>query len=644
MVAALLVPGIPLLGALLLGLFGRRLSRAAGMIATTAAGASFLAAMVPFGELLSRSSGRRVVSTVAFDWISVGGLEVPFELRVDPLSMTMVLVVTGVGSLIHAYSIGYMSEDPRRSTYFAYLNLFLFSMLLLVMANNFLVLYMGWELVGACSYLLISFWRERPSAAAAGKKAFLVNRIGDLGLLVGIFLIFNVFGTLDFDRVFESASVSPLTGSVATAIPLLLFVGSCGKSAQIPLHVWLPDAMEGPTPVSALIHAATMVTAGVYLVARSHVLFEGSPLAASVVAVVGVSTALFAATIAVVQTDIKRVLAYSTISQLGYMFLAVGIGALTHSAVAYAAGIFHLVTHAFFKALLFLGAGSVMHSIDGETDMRRMGGLWRSLPITSATFVIGWLAISGIPPLAGFFSKDAILATTWESGRELLWLIALVTAGLTAFYMSRQVFLTFFGERRLEEGVHPHESPPVMTVSLRALALLTLIGGGLGLTLHGGSLARFLSPVFGGLESPEVHSGGGPVLHIPELGLAAIAVVVALAGIALAYRLYLASGAEASRARVAARLQSLLTMARNGYYIDEMYGSFVVWPTRSFAQLLAYGIDLRVIDGVVNGVGGAIVAGATGMRRTQTGFVRRYVMAMLGGTVAILALILARMR
>ncbi|MGH2811396.1 MAG: NADH-quinone oxidoreductase subunit L, partial [Actinomycetota bacterium] len=551
MVTALFIPLVPLVVAALLLAARRPLRGTAGYLATSAVGASFVLALMSFGDLLDRSPGERLTARVAYDWISVGDLRLPVELRIDPLSMTMALVVTGVGALIHAYSIGYMADDPRRGTYFGYLNLFVASMLILVLANNFLLLYLGWELVGVCSYLLISFWRHRPAAAAAGKKAFIVNRVGDVGLLIGIFLIFDVFGTLDFDRVFEAASSRPVEGALATAIPLLLFVGACGKSAQIPLHVWLPDAMEGPTPVSALIHAATMVTAGVYLVARAHPLFEASQTAALTVAVVGSATALFAATIAVVQDDIKRVLAYSTISQLGYMFLAVGVGAITGSSLAYAAGIFHLVTHAFFKALLFLGAGSVMHATSDTTDMKRMGGLLRVLPVTGATFLVGWLAISGIPPLSGFFSKDAVLAVTWESGLPLLWAVGIVTALITAFYMSRQVFLTFFGPSRLPEGVHPHESPPVMTFPLRALAGLAALGGFIGLTLRGGAIYRWLEPVFGPIAS-EGH-GSAPPVHIPEILLAGISVGAGILGIGLARRLYLTSGADERRARLRTR-------------------------------------------------------------------------------------------
>lgn len=634
-----LIPLLPLAGAAALLLFRRPLRRASGVLATSTVSASFLLALTVFGELLNRPAGRRALAGAAYDWIAAGGLRVAVEFRVDPLTSVMLLVVTGVGALIHAYSIGYMASDDRKATYFAYLNLFAASMLILVLADNFLVLYVGWEAVGLCSYLLISFWYFKPQAAAAGKKAFIVNRIGDLGFLLGILLIYRTFGTLDFDQVFGAASSTPLVGAVATAIPLLIFAGAVGKSAQIPLYVWLPDAMEGPTPVSALIHAATMVTAGVYVVARTHVLFEGSPLAATAVAVVGVATALYAATIATAQDDIKRVLAYSTVSQLGYMFLGVGIGALTGSVAAYAAGIFHLVTHAFFKALLFLGAGSVMHATGGEVDMKKMGGLRAALPVTTGTFVVGWLAIVGVPPLSGFFSKDAILAAAWEHGRWGMWLAGIAAAALTAFYMSRQVFLTFFGSSRLPADVHPHESPPIMTGPLRVLAF-GAAAAGLWLALPWGSITRFLAPTFEG--GGEV--AAAPLIALPDVALALVTVAVSLLGVRLAYRLYLAEGAEARRERFKARLGRVVTLVRSKYYVDQVYGALFVWPAKTLAVAAAYGFDTRVIDGAVDGVGLAVREGAARLRRVQTGFVRRYVMAMLGGIVLVLSFFVARLR
>ena len=635
-----LIPALPLGGAALLLAGKTRFRRWAGWIATATIGSSFFLSLIAFGELLGRPADDRVIGGVVYEWLSVGGLEVDVEFVVDPLTAIMLLVVCGVGSLIHVYSIGYMADDPKFTTFFAYLNLFAGSMLILVLAQSFLVLYVGWELVGLCSFLLISFWHHKPEAAAAGKKAFIVNRIGDLGFLLGILLIYATFGTLDFEKVFASVEAAPLSGAIATWIPLLLFVGAAGKSAQIPLHIWLPDAMEGPTPVSALIHAATMVTAGVYMVARTHVLFEGSVVAATVVAVIGIATALFAATIAMAQDDIKRVLAYSTISQLGYMFLGVGVGAITGSAVAYAAGIFHLVTHAFFKALLFLGAGSVMHATDGQTDMKKMGGLRKALPTTSLTFMIGWLAIIGVPPLSGFFSKDAILGVAWEFGHPIMWSLGIATATLTAFYMSRQVFLTFFGPSRLPETVQPHESPSSMTGPLSALAFLAAIGGWFGLTVHRGRIVRFLEPVFAGVHGEEASA----LFHVPEVVLAAAALGAAGVGVYVAWRLYLRDGAKERRIALELRFPTPLRVIRNRYYVDEAYGAGIVWPGKQIARVVAFAFDTKVIDGGVNGVGRLVTAGAARLRLTQTGFVRRYMMAMLWGILIIVAIFASGLR
>ena len=462
----------PLAGFGVLLLFGRRIGEPrAGYLGSATVAISFGLAAVASFDFLAGGDGAHPTTVKLFEWIPSLGLDA--TLLWDPLSAVMTLVITGVGTLIHVYSIGYMHGEPRFGRFFTYLNLFIVSMLILVLGDNFGVLFVGWELVGLSSYLLISFWFEKPAAAAAGKKAFVVNRIGDFGFLIALMLIFNEFGSLSFSTVFEHAgAVLSHGGGTATAITLLLLVGAAGKSAQLPLYVWLPDAMEGPTPVSALIHAATMVTAGVYMVARTGVLFDLAPFSAGTVATVGAVTALYAATIAIGQRDIKRVLAYSTISQLGYMFLAVGVG-------AYVAGIFHLMTHAFFKALLFLGAGSVIHALAGQQDMGKMGGLRKIMPITFATMTIAWLAISGIPPLAGFWSKDEILAATFERGGwfVLLWGVGILTAALTAFYMSRMMFLTFWTESRWDEGVEPHESPRLMTLPLIALAALALVGG-----------------------------------------------------------------------------------------------------------------------------------------------------------------------
>jgi len=636
------IPALPAFGALLLLVFPKPLRRIAGPLATSLVAGSFLLSLVVFGELLNRGEENRVLTVTLYEWFAAGSLRIPLSFQVDQLTAVMLLVITGVGALIHIYSIGYMSSDERKHTFFAYLNLFVASMLVLVLASNFAVMFLGWELVGLCSYLLIAFWHERPSAAGAGKKAFIVNRVGDLGFLLALFLIFQHFGTLDMRTVFEGASAPSWTGRVATLVPLFMLLGATGKSAQVPLYVWLPDAMEGPTPVSALIHAATMVTAGVYMVARSHVLFEASSLAAALVIIVGIVTAFFAAAIAMAQDDIKRVLAYSTVSQLGYMFVAVGVGAFTGSAIAYAAGIFHLVTHAFFKALLFLGAGSVMHAIGDETNMKKMGGLIKALPVTGTTFIIGWLAISGIPPLSGFFSKEAVLASAFQGGLPAVWLAGVVVAGMTAFYMSRQVFLTFFGTSRLQEGIHPHEAPDTMKLVLQGLALLAAVAGAINFSAHSGALTRFLEPVFGG--APHVSEVAATPLGAPEALVALFITMVSLSGIAAAYWFYLGPRAEARRTRVKGALGGLVGLVRNKFYVDEAYNNIFVWPGKTLARMTAFGFDVRVIDAAVNSVAGIVTGSGARMRLSQTGLVRRYVAAMFGGAVVIVALFLMRLR
>jgi NADH-quinone oxidoreductase subunit L len=509
---------LPLAGTVLLFGLGKRIGEpAAGWIATTTVSASFVLSVLAALDFFAGDGHAEVVRW--FEWMPAFGVDAAFLW--DPLSAVMAMVVSGVGALIHLYSIGYMHGDPGFGRFFAYMNLFVTSMLILVLADNFAVLFVGWELVGLSSYLLISFWFERPTAASAGKKAFVVNRIGDVGFLVALMLVFASFGTFGFEAVFERAG-SVLSTEMATAITLLLLLGAAGKSAQLPLYVWLPDAMEGPTPVSALIHAATMVTAGVYMVARTGALFELAPVSAGVVATVGAVTALYAATIALAQNDIKRVLAYSTISQLGYMFMAVG-------AAAYVAGIFHLMTHAFFKALLFLGAGSVIHALSGEQDMRRMGGLSKVMPVTFGTMLVAWLAISGLPPLSGFWSKDEILATVYERGDAwlILWGIGLVTAVLTAVYMARLMFLTFFGERRWSEGVHPHESPVTMTGPLVVLAGAALVGGLVNTPWRLG-LEHFLEPAFERVTLAHPPEGTTPwVLAIVTSALVVLAIAFA---------------------------------------------------------------------------------------------------------------------
>jgi len=558
---------------------------------------------------------------IGLDWIDVSGVHVPFALLLDRLSSVMTLVVTGIGALIHVYSIGYMAHDEDRVRYFSYLNLFTFFMLLLVLAGNLPVMFIGWEGVGLCSYLLIGFWYKKRSAADAGKKAFIVNRIGDAGLILGMIAAFYSFGTFDTFALTEGAgALQPEKWGEfgpMTVAALLLFVGACGKSAQIPLHVWLPDAMEGPTPVSALIHAATMVTAGVYMVARLGPLYAHSETAITAVALVGTVTALMAATIALVQTDIKKVLAYSTISQLGYMFLACGVG-------AFGVGVFHLFTHAFFKALLFLGSGSVIHAMGGEQDMRKMGGLWRRIPWTFGTFVVGTLAIAGIPPLAGFFSKDAILGSAFAEGHNVLFAVGLLTAGLTAFYMARLLFLTFFGPFRggHEAEHHLHESPWVMLAPLVILAV--------------GSVGAGFVPV------PDMLA---VVFRLPaEAGhhpawLPIVATLVAILGIGAAYWLYLMLPDLA--ARLGARLRPIGRVLEEKYYFDRVYDAFasrvVVEGSR---KVLWQGLDVTLIDGAVNGVGRLTAGFSRAARVVQTGLVRAYALLILGGAVTVLGYLL----
>ncbi len=560
-----------------------------------------------------------------WEWIVAGTFRAPVTLQLDQLSAVMLLVVTGVGFLIHVYSIGYMHEDADYPRFFTYMNLFVFSMVMLVLAGNFLLLYVFWEAVGLCSYLLIGFWYTRESAANAGKKAFIVNRVGDFGFGLGVMLIWTTLGTLDYTEVFARAPT--LAVGTATAISLLLFLGACGKSAQLPLHTWLPDAMEGPTPVSALIHAATMVTAGVYMVARAHALFERSGVALDVVAWVGVLTAVFAATIGLTQTDIKRILAYSTVSQLGYMFVGVGVG-------AYAAGIYHLVTHAFFKALLFLGAGSVIHALAGEQDVRKMGGLWPRLGQTRDTMIVATLAISGLPPFSGFFSKDEILAGAYGAHRYAIFALGLLGAGLTAFYMWRLVFLTFFGGSRVDHAVahHVHESPPVMTVPLWFLAILAAGAGVWGVPWAEGTwIGHFLAPVLKAEAAGEAHHG-------PAWGLMTLSVLAALGGLAVAWQMYVRGAADVSK--VGHPQNAVHRVLLHKYYVDELYDWLFVRSTVRVAQWCAQAFDLGVIDAAVNGIAELVARLAAGLRRVQTGFVMNYALTMLIGVVALLGLLL----
>ncbi len=607
-----LLIALPLLGALTLILFGKHIGEpASGWLASALVVIPFLIAAaltVPF------LNGAESETVFLFSWIPVIGANA--SLLWDPLSALMTLVVTGVGGLIHVYSVGYMHGDPRYPRFFAYMNFFIASMLTLVLADNFALMFVGWELVGLSSYLLISFWFVKPSAAAAGKKAFIVNRIGDWGFLIALMMIFAAFGTLDFAIVFAEAH-GVLSVGLATAITLMLFIGATGKSAQLPLYVWLPDAMEGPTPVSALIHAATMVTAGVYMIARTAVLFEMAPISLAIVATVGALTAIFAATLAVGQRDIKRVLAYSTISQLGYMVMAVGLTAFT-------AGIFHLMTHAFFKALLFLGAGSVIHAMSDEQDMWKMGGLRKYVPITFVTMAVGWLAISGLFPLAGFWSKDEILASAFAKGGFflILWGIGVVTALITAFYMTRLIILTFFGDKRWDEGVHPHESPWTMTIPLIVLALLSAIAGLWNTPVRLG-LEHFLEPVFGDIH--QVHPAGG--LTVWALALISLAMVVI--GILIAYGRY-------GRGDLPNEEGGYWAAALDGYGIDNFYGKVIVLPGKTISTWLAMVFDTKVVDGVVNGLAYGVRAFGSSMRVLQTGWVRSYGAAIVAGSLGVI--------
>lgn len=649
-----LIPLLPFAGFLINGTLGRRLPRP--LVSAVALIPTFLSACLwiwLWFTMKAAGAPESIHSTLTLfgnNWIQIAGFHADFAFTVDHLTLIMLGVVTCVGFLIHLYSVGYMAHEEGYWRFFAYLNLFMFFMLVLVLSANFLLLFVGWEGVGLASYLLIGFYFKKDSAANAGKKAFIVNRIGDFGFLLAMFLLIANFGSLDFDTIFTSiAQHSEWQGGILTAIALLLVVGATGKSAQIPLYVWLPDAMEGPTPVSALIHAATMVTAGIYMVARAHTLFDRSPYALGVVAIIGAATAIFAACIGMVQHDIKRVLAYSTVSQLGYMFLACGVG-------AYTAGIFHLLTHAFFKALLFLAAGSVIHALSGEQDMRNMGGLRKRIPVTFWTMTMGVVAIAGIPPLAGFFSKDEILFRAFVSPNpigKLLWLVGLVTAGMTSFYMFRLWFKTFFGEERFDEhqaeqhahdsgqahhGHGVHESPLIMTLPLMILALLSIIGGWVGVPEALGGhdeIGAFLDPVFsvGSIQVTEV------VSHSTELGLAAVSVLVALLGFFIAYVLYYKKpGTAASYAR---QFPALYRLVENKFYIDEIYQAIIVTPLLIFARIV---LGLIVDGGVVNGSGATAGASARGLgslaRRIQSGNIRSYAGWLALGAAAVIAVMI----
>ena len=619
--AAWLICAFPLAGFAVLLAAGRRLGEPrAGWLATLAMVGSFVCSVAVFASLMGRDPAERRFVVTLFEWVPAGDFSVDAGLLVDPLSVTMALFVTGVGALIHVYAIGYMHGDGDFSKFFVYLNLFAFSMLVLVLGDSLALTFLGWEGVGVCSYLLISFWFTDEANATAGKKAFITNRVGDWGFMLGMFWAFGALGSVRYLDLFGQAD--SLSSTTATAIVILLFLGAAGKSAQLPLYIWLPDAMAGPTPVSALIHAATMVTAGVYLMVRVNPLIAvADAWAPDAIAWVGVVTALFAAGAAMAQNDIKKVLAYSTISQLGYMMLAVGTG-------AYVAAIFHMVTHAFFKALLFLGSGSVIHALDGDQDMRRYGALRAAMPVTAVTFIVGWLAIAGVPPLAGFWSKDEILAHAWDSS-PALWLVGIVTAVLTAFYMSRLVFMTFYGEARYGDDTHPHEPSRLMAAPLVVLAGAAAVAGGLNLPftkdLH--FLGSWLEPSLFGNEA-HLSLGGAHQWLLALVSMAGAAV-----GIAGAVAVYLQYRLPASRVEWPA--------AARAFYVDEAWTRFVGGPgRRAFEGVAAF--DANVVDGAVDGVGRSVRAGGALLRRVQSGFVRSYALLTAAGAVALLVWFLVR--
>jgi NADH-quinone oxidoreductase subunit L len=661
-----IVPALPALGAAILLLFGRRLGEPkAGWLATGLMGSSFVWSVVML--LALRDVEPRTHTVDLFTWFPTGGLQVKLGFLADPLSVTFILFVTGVGTLIHLYSVGYMHGDENFGRFFAFMNLFCASMLVLVLGSSFLVTFLGWEGVGLCSYLLVSFWFQRNSAAVAGKKAFVTTRVGDFGFMVAMFLIFAELGSLDYGAM--SAGAGKLAAGTATAIALLLFLGAVGKSAQIPLHVWLPDAMEGPTPVSALIHAATMVTAGVFLVARAHPFFEASGGSAlTVVSIIGAATALLAATVALIQVDIKRVLAYSTISQLGFMFLALGVR-------AYAAAIFLVVAHAFYKATLFLGAGSVIHGGADNQDMRTMGGMRKYMPLTALGFIVAWLAIAGVPPFAGFWAKDEVLSRAYFAGDYGVWIVGVVAAAMTAFYMTRAVWLVFFGNERFAaepatgEGVEapadtpeegglalesptveafvapkparlthaPHESPPTMTLPIIALAGLAAVGGLLSLPFGGIEfLSDWLHPTFERVPEIDVTS------FVAAAVLSVISVIVALVGLAIALSLYRDGIPTPEGDPLPERLGVAGRLFQHAYYFDEVIANLVRGPVTRGAEWLNRGFDLGIIDGAVNGVATLVRESGGRLRRVQTGLVRNYALGVVVGAVALLVFLAVR--
>ncbi|TFV54349.1 NADH-quinone oxidoreductase subunit L [Geodermatophilus sp. DF01-2] len=616
--ASWLLIALPLAGAAVLLLGGRRTDRWGHLLGTGTVVAAFV-----LGLLCTLQLDGRQVEVGLYTFVATGSLDVPVGLLFDPLSAVFVLLITGVGALIHVYSIGYMAHDPRRRRFFAYLNLFVAAMLLLVLGDNYVALYVGWEGVGLASYLLIAFWHERPAAATAAKKAFIMNRVGDVGLALAIFLMFAQLGTVSYDGVF--GSVGTLAAGTVTAIGLLLLLGACGKSGQFPLQAWLPDAMEGPTPVSALIHAATMVTAGVYLIARSAPIYDETPTARAVVLAVGAITLLIGAIAGCAQDDIKKVLAYSTVSQIGYMFLAVGLGP-----IGYVAGLAHLLTHGFFKAGLFLGAGSVMHAMNDQVDMRRFGGLAPHMKVTFVTFGLGYLALIGFPFLSGFYTKDAIIEAAFDRGDGwgyLLGGVAILAAGLTAFYMTRLMLMTFFGRPRWEPGVHPHESPPVMTAPMVLLAVGSVFAGFLLVVAF--PLEEWLAPVFG--EPVEAEHVVAPIV------VSVLVTAVMVIGVLTAW---LFVGRREVPAAAPVRVSPVTRAARRALYADAVNESLLMRPGQWLARALVF-VDNRGVDGAVNGLAASLGGSSSRLGRTQTGFVRSYALSMLGGAVVVAGALLA---
>jgi NADH-quinone oxidoreductase subunit L len=617
-----LIPIFPFIGFLILGLFGNKLSKTtSGIIASGMVFISFAISVFLFIQLLILPQENRTFTYILLDWIMAGNFSVSFSFLLDPLSSLFLLIITGVGFLIHVYSTGYMHDDENHNKFFAYLNLFVFFMLLLVLGSNYLLMFVGWEGVGLCSYLLIGFWFRNNNYNNAAKKAFIMNRIGDLGFLLGIILIFTTFGSIEYSVVFNQAKSFISDHHTLTIITALLFIGAIGKSAQIPLYTWLPDAMAGPTPVSALIHAATMVTAGIYMIARSNILFALSPITMEIIAIIGLLTALFAATIGLAQNDIKKVLAYSTVSQLGLMFLALGVGAFT-------SGVFHVMTHAFFKALLFLGAGSVIHAMSGEQDIRKMGGLKKHLPITFLTFMIGTIAISGLPPFAGFFSKDEILAHVFAHNK-VFWLLGICVSIMTAFYMFRLFYLTFYGDFRgtKDQLHHLHESPRSITIPLIALAVLSIFGGFLGLpeVFHVPHfLKNFMDPVF---ADADIRMLPHDVSHAAEWSLMGVAILSALIAIYVAYNKYVKL--KETPINEDQPLKFLHKLVYHKYYIDEFYFALITKPLNWISTQFHTIIEHSIIDGFIQFIGRSVVWTSGVVRLIQTGNTGFYIFAMV---------------